>query len=248
MTEKHTGKLAVVTGAAQGIGKAIAKRLADDGASVVLADINEEGCKAAAAEIGHGSVCFQCDVSDPESVNTLMEDAGHDGAAPDILINNAAIVPFIACDDVDLAHWQKILSVNLTGVFLTCRKATDMMRAAKRKGSIVNIASNTFFAGTPNMAAYVAAKGGVIGFTRALATEVGKDLINVNAVAPGLTESDGVKASPHNEAFGFVEMLQAMPGKGQPEQIAAVVSFLCSEDARWMTGQTINVDAGMVRW
>ena len=247
MTEKHSGKLAVVTGAAQGIGKAIAKRLARDGARVVLADINEKGCKAAAAEIGHGSVGVVCDVSDPTSVNSLIENSGRDGA-PDILVNNAAIVPFIAWDDVDLTHWQKIIAVNLTGVFLTCRKATDMMRAVKRKGSIVNIASNTFFAGTPNMAAYVASKGGVIGFTRALATEVGKDEINVNALAPGLTESDGVKASPHNEAFGFVEMLQAMPGKGQPEHIAAVTSFLCSEDARWMTGQTVNVDAGMVRW
>jgi len=247
MTEKHLGKMAIVTGAAQGIGKAIAHRLATEGAKVFIADINEEGCKTAAAEIGHGVVGFACDVSEPESVNALMESAERDGA-PDIIVNNAAIVPFIAWDDVNLDHWQKILAVNLTGTFLTCRKATDMMRAVKRKGTIVNIASNTFFAGTPNMAAYVASKGGVIGFTRALATEVGKYGINVNALSPGLTESDGVKASPHNEAFGFVEMLQAMPGKGQPEQIAAVVSFLCSEDAGWMTGQTVNVDAGMVRW
>jgi pyridoxal 4-dehydrogenase len=140
------------------------------------------------------------------------------------------------------------MATNLTSVFMTCRNATDMMRSVGRKGTIVNIAPNTFFAGTPNMAAYVASKGGVIGFTRALATEVGKNGINVNAITPGLTESDGVKGSPHNEAFGFVEMLQAMPGKGQPEQIAAVASFLCSEDAGWMTGQTVNVDAGMVRW
>lgn len=247
MSGKLDGKSAIVTGAAQGIGKAIAKRLAEDGASVVVADINEDGAKAAAADIGHGAVGVACDVSDPAAVDGLIEGAARDGA-PDVLVNNAAIVPFIAWDDVDLDHWRKIIDVNLTSVFLTCRKATDMMRAAGRKGTVVNIASNTFFAGTPNMAAYVAAKGGVIGFTRSLATEVGKDGINVNAVSPGLTESDGVKASPHNEAFGFVEMLQAMPGKGQPEQIASVVSFLCSEDAGWMTGQTVNVDAGMVRW
>ena len=98
------------------------------------------------------------------------------------------------------------------------------------------------------MAAYVAAKGGVIGFTRALATELGKYGITVNAVTPGLIESDGVKASPHNDAFDFVEMLQAIKGKGQPEHIADVVSFLASDDARWITGQTINVDAGMVRY
>lgn len=247
MAERLDGKSAIVTGAAQGIGKAIAERLAEDGAHVVLADVNEAGAKQAAADIGHGAVGVACDVSDPAAVEAMIEGAARDGA-PDILVNNAAIVPFIAWDDVDLDHWRTILDVNLTSVFLTCRKATDMMRAANRHGTIVNIASNTFFAGTPNMAAYVAAKGGVIGFTRALATEIGKYGINVNAVTPGLTESDGVKASPHNEAFEFVEMLQAMPGKGQPKDIASVVAFLCSDDASWMTGQTVNVDAGMVRW
>jgi pyridoxal 4-dehydrogenase len=247
MAGKLSGKTAIVTGAAQGIGKAIAQRLAQDGAHVVLADINRDGIMAAAQEVGHGAVGMVCDVADPASVNALIEASARDGA-PDILVNNAAIVPFIAWDDVDLDHWKKIIDVNLTSVFLTSRKATDMMRAAGRRGTVVNIASNSFFAGTPNMAAYVAAKGGVIGFTRALATEVGKYGINVNALTPGLTESDGVKASPHNEAFGFVEMLQAMPGKGQPKDIASVVSFLCSDDASWMTGQTVNVDAGMVRW
>lgn len=247
MSGRLDGKTAIVTGAAQGIGKAIATRLAADGATVFIGDINEEGAKAAAAEIGNGAVGMGCDVSDQGAVNALIEAAARDGA-PDILVNNAAIVPFVGWDDVDLDHWNKILDTNLTSVFMTCRKASDMMRAADRKGTIVNLASNTFFAGTPNMAAYVASKGGVIGFTRALATEIGKYGINVNAISPGLIESDGVKASPHNEAFDFVGMLQAMPGKGQPEQIAAVVSFLCSEDARWMTGQTVNVDAGMVRW
>ncbi|MDE0304775.1 MAG: SDR family NAD(P)-dependent oxidoreductase [Albidovulum sp.] len=247
MIERLDGRHAIVTGAAQGIGRAIATRLAADGAHVVLADINEGLANSAAADIGHGAESIACDVADPDSVASLMERAARDGA-PDILVNNAAIVPFIAWDDVDIDHWRRIVDVNLTSVFLTCRKATDMMREAGRKGRILNIASNTFFAGTPNMAAYVAAKGGVIGFTRALATEVGKYGINVNALSPGLTESDGVKASPHNEAFEFVEMLQAIPGKGQPEHIANVASFLVSDDASWITGQTINVDAGMVRW
>ena len=247
MAANLDGRTAVVTGAAQGIGKAIAKRLAEDGASVTIGDINAEGAAAAAADIGHRAKGMACDVSDPAQVDALIESAARDGA-PDIIVNNAAIVPFIAWDDVDLEHWQQLMDVNLTGVFLTSRKATDMMRAVDRKGRIINIASNTFFAGTPNMAAYVATKGGVIGFTRALATEIGQYGITVNAVSPGLIESDGVKASPHNEAFEFVGMLQAMPGKGQPEHIANVVSFLASDDAGWMTGQTVNVDAGMIRW
>lgn len=247
MAANLDGRTAVVTGAAQGIGKAIAKRLAEDGATVTIGDINAEGAAAAAADIGHGAKGMACDVSDPAQVDALIESAARDGA-PDIIVNNAAIVPFIAWDDVDLEHWQQLMDVNLTGVFLTSRKATDMMRAVDRKGRIINIASNTFFAGTPNMAAYVATKGGVIGFTRALATEIGQYGITVNAVSPGLIESDGVKASPHNEAFEFVGMLQAMPGKGQPEHIANVVSFLASDDAGWMTGQTVNVDAGMIRW
>jgi pyridoxal 4-dehydrogenase len=247
MTGRLAGKTALVTGAAQGIGKAIATRLAADGAIVIVSDINAEGAKAAAASIGGKAKAITANISDPASVQALFAEIHALTGGVDILVNNASIVPFIAWDDVDLDHWRKIIDVNLTGTFIVSRAATDQMRAAGKAGRVISIASNTFFAGTPNMAAYVAAKGGVIGFTRAMATELGKYNITANAVTPGLIESDGVKASPHNEAFGFVEMLQAMKGKGQPEHIADVVSFLASEDARWITGQTLNVDAGMVR-
>ncbi len=246
MTDRLAGKTALVTGAAQGIGKAIATRLAADGATVFVADINGEGAKAAAAAIGGKAQAVTVDISDPKSVAAMFGEIQKAGGI-DILVNNASIVPFVAWDDVDLDHWRKIIDVNLTGTFIVTRAATDQMRAAAKPGRVISISSNTFFAGTPNMAAYVAAKGGVIGFTRALATELGKYNITANAVTPGLIESEGVKASPHNGAFEFVEMLQAMKGKGQPEHIADVVSFLASEDARWITGQTLNVDAGMVR-
>jgi pyridoxal 4-dehydrogenase len=247
MSKKLAGKIALVTGAAQGIGKAIATRLAADGAIVIVSDINGEGAKAAAADIGGSAIAMAVDVSDADGVAAMFAEIQAKNGGVDIVVNNAGIVPFIAWDDVDLAHWQKIINVNLTGNFIVSRAATDQMRANKVAGRIINIASNTFMAGTPNMAAYVASKGGVIGFTRALATELGTHNITVNAITPGLIESDGVKASPHNEAFEFVEMLQAVKGKGQPEHIADVASFLASDDARWMTGQTLNVDAGMVR-
>ncbi|GIX14044.1 MAG: pyridoxal 4-dehydrogenase [Paracoccaceae bacterium] len=239
-------RVALVTGAAQGIGRAIAARLVADGAQVILADVNAAGAEAAAGEMG-AAVAFGTDIADPQAVAALFEAVGARWGALDLLVNNAAIVPFIPWDEVDLAHWNRIIGVNLTGTFLMCRAATDQMRARGRAGRVINIASNTVFAGTPNMAAYVAAKAGVVGLTRALATELGPHGITVNAVSPGLIESDGVKASPHAQAFEFVEMLQAIKGRGQPEHVADVVAFLASDDARWMTGQLVNVDAGMIR-
>jgi NAD(P)-dependent dehydrogenase (short-subunit alcohol dehydrogenase family) len=139
------------------------------------------------------------------------------------------------------------MRVNLDGLYLMCRASSDLMRPRKY-GRIVNLCSNSIFAGTPNMAHYVASKGGVFTFTRALATELGGDRITVNAVAPGLTDTEGVQKTPHKDAFEFVEMLQAIKGRGTPRDIAPAVAFLASEDAHWITGQTLAVDAGMIRW
>lgn len=244
---RFEGRTAIVTGAAQGIGAAIARRLAQEGAAVAVADVNEAGAQAVAAACGAPSFAIACDVGDPDQVARLHAEILARTGRIDVLVNNAAIVPFTPWDQVDLAHWRQIMRVNLDGVFLMCRAASDAMRA-KGYGRIVNIISNTVFAGTPNMAAYVAAKGGVFGFTRALATELGPHRITVNGVCPGLTATEGVMASPHKEAFGFVEMLQAIKGHGRPEDIVPAVAFLASEEAHWITGQTLNVDAGMVRW
>lgn len=243
---KLEGRTAIVTGGAQGIGRAIAEKLSAEGAAVAVADINEKGAVAAAEGLAGEAIGFRADVSDPGDVQAMVDATVARWGRVDVLVNNAAIVPFTPWDDVDLAHWRTIMSVNLDGPFLAIKAVEKPMRDAGY-GRIVNIASNTILAGTPNMAAYVAAKGGILGMTRALATELGKHGITVNAVAPGLTESEGVVASPHNEAFGFVEQLQAIPGRGQPRQIAPAVAFLASEEAEWVTGTLLVVDGGHTR-
>lgn len=239
-----TDRVAIVTGAGQGIGRAIAEKLAAEGAKVVVADINAETAASCAAAIG--GTAHQVDVSDEAQVAGLVDATVALHGKVDVLVNDAAIVPFTAWDDIDFAEWRRIMSVNLDGTFLTCRAVYPHMRAAGY-GRIVNICSNVIVAGTPNLAHYVASKGGIFGFTRALATELGRYGITVNSVAPGLTASEGVLGSPHADAFDFVVGLQAIPRRGLPGDIAPVVAFLASEEAGWVTGSMIVADGGHTR-
>lgn len=234
-------RVAIVTGAAQGIGKAIADKLAEEGATVVVADLNGEGAAKAAPPGGEG---LQVDTSSEDDVRRLVDHVVSMHGRLDVLVNNAAIVPFTPWDEVDFAEWRRIMAVNLDGVFLCCHHGHKPMREAGY-GRIVNISTNAMLAGTPNLSHYIASKGGVLAFTRALAREVGKYGITVNSVAPGLTETEGTLASPHKEAFEFVQMLQCIPRRGVATDIAPAVAFLASEEAGWITGQLLVADAGM---
>jgi len=228
---KLDNRIAIVTGAAQGIGKAVVDKLTDEGATVVGVDVQP-------------GVTKQADVSKEEDVKRVVDETVAEHGKLDVLVNVAAIVPFTAWDDIDFAEWRRIMSVNLDGTFLTNHYASKAMRD-EEYGRIVNIASNVILAGTPNLAHYVASKGGVFAFTRALARELGKYGITVNSVAPGLTETEGVMASPHAEAFEFVQMLQCIPRRGIAADIAPSVAFLASEEAGWVTGQLLVADGGM---
>ena len=241
---KLLDRVAIVTGAAQGIGRAIAEKLHDEGAQIAAADLNGDGANEVAGQLG--GLGIQVDVSSEEDAERMVSETLGKFGKVDVLVNAAAIVPFIPWDEVDFAYWRKIQSVNLDGAYLVSRAVEKPMREAGY-GRIVQIASNAFYAGTPNMGPYLAAKGGVIGLTRALATELGKYGITANAVAPGITRTEGCLATPHKDSFDFVQMLQAIPRHGLPEDIAPAVSFLASEESGWVTGQVLVVDAGHIR-
>ena len=224
-------RVAIVTGAAQGIGKAVGDKLAAEGATVVGADIQP-------------GTTVTADVSNEDEVRVMIESTVAAHSKLDVLVNAAAIVPFTPWDEIDFPEWRRIMAVNLDGTFLTNHYAQKAMRE-NGYGRIVNIDSNVVLAGTPNLAHYVASKGGVLAFTRALAREIGQYGITVTAVAPGLTETEGVMASPHKEAFEFVQMLQCIPRRGVAADIAPAVAFLASEEAGWVTGQLLVADGGM---
>jgi NAD(P)-dependent dehydrogenase (short-subunit alcohol dehydrogenase family) len=241
---KLEGRVAIVTGAAQGIGRAIAEKLKEEGASIAVADLNGEGASAVAQQLD--GLAIEGDISSEADAKSIAEQTLGRYGKIDVLVNAAAIVPFVPWEEVDFAYWRKIMSVNLDGAYLISRAVEGPMRAAGY-GRIVHIASNAFLAGTPNMGPYLAAKGGVVGLTRALATELGRYGITANAVAPGITRTEGALATPHKDAFDFVQSLQAIPRHGLPADIAPAAAFLASEESGWVTGQLLVADAGHIR-
>ena len=243
------GRTAVVTGAASGIGKALATRLAQDGACVVIADL--KGYDVAAAEIaksaGSRTLGLQVDVSSEDDVARMTAEVVKTFKGIDILVNNAALFsPLVPGDfeKIDAAQWRKVMEVNTLGVFLCCRACAPHLRKSGR-GRIINLASGAPIKGVPFLLHYVASKGAVIAMTRALARELGKDGVTVNALAPGFTLSEGIKASPaHLKHGAAIPATRAIARDETPQDLVGAVSFLASDDAAFMTGQTLVVDGG----
>jgi NAD(P)-dependent dehydrogenase (short-subunit alcohol dehydrogenase family) len=244
-------KTVVVTGAARGIGRAIAERLASAGALTVIADVDEEELArtAAAIEAGGGSVTVQtCDVSDPESVERLMAVAETHGG-PHAIVSNAAIQYERTIEDTPPEDWDRVMGINLKGVYLCARAAIPRMRRLGG-GSIVNMASVNGFWVEPQLGAYCAAKGGVINLTRAIALDFGKDGIRCNCICPGYIDTGmahryfEVQADPE-AARVEAGRLHALGRIGRPEEVAAVALFLCSDDSSFCTAQPFIVDGGL---
>ncbi len=241
------GQVAIVTGGARGIGFASARRLAADGASVMLFDRDADAGAAAADRLradGADVDTRAVDVTDQHDVrNSVMYvQAARDRI--DVLVNCAAIYPHTPFEELTFEEWRRVLSTNLDSVFLCSHAVFPQMRR-QGYGRIVNVSSATFFIGYPEMVAYIASKGGIVGFTRALASEAGAHGITVNCVTPGLIETEGVQdEDPTGELFEEIVGGQAVKRRGQPEDIAEAIAYLVSPAASFITGQTVNVDGG----
>jgi NAD(P)-dependent dehydrogenase (short-subunit alcohol dehydrogenase family) len=247
--DRLKGKVAIVTGGAMGIGKAIALRLAQDGASVVIADLQKYD--RAAAEIakatGSRTLGLQVDVSSQADASRMAEEAMKAFGRLDILVNNAAIFSSLELrpfEDIPVEEFRRVMEVNIMGVWLCCRACVPHMRRGGY-GRIVNLASGAPLKGVPLFLHYVSSKGAVIAMTRGLARELGKDRITVNALAPGFTLSENVAKDPAHVRQGEITKLtRAIQRDEKPEDLVGTVSFLASEDAAFLTGQTIVVDGG----
>jgi len=247
--ERLKGKVAIVTGGATGIGKAIALRLARDGAAVVIADIRKFGETAAeiAKATGSTTLGLEVDVSSTKDVERMAAETIRVLGRLDILVNNAAIFSTLELrpfGEIPVDEFRRVMEVNVMGVWLCCRACVPHMRNGGY-GRIVNLASGAPLKGVPLFLHYISSKGAVIAMTRGLAREVGADGITVNALAPGFTLSENVaKHEAHVRQGERTKMTRAIQRDEKPEDLVGTVSFLASEDAAFITGQTLVVDGG----
>jgi len=245
MSGSVEGKVAIVTGAAQGIGNAIAKGLAAEGARIVVADLNR--AEEASAEFDDG-VGITVDVADEAQVERMAQEVVDRCGRIDILVNNAGLYASLAMrpfTEIPVDEWRQVMDVNVLSMFLTTRAVVPRMRE-QGAGRIVNISSGTPFRGVPFLLHYVTSKGAIVALTRALAKELGRDDVLVNCVAPGFTMSEGVRQHPEViDALREVSVsARTLQRDQEPEDVVGAVVFLCGPGASFVTGQTIVIDGG----
>ncbi len=247
---ESTGRVAIVTGGATGIGQAIAQQYVMRGDAVVIADLNKEMADKAAAELSnHGHcVAIETDVSDEQAVINLVQRTREELGSVDYLVNNAGIHLHKLIIDTELSEWERQLEVQLTGPFLCSREVARDMLSHGTKGAIVNIVSVAARMGRVKGAAHSASKAGLVMLTQALAMELGGHGIRVNAIAPGLIDTESQRAEEVISTAYKQSYIKEIPlGRlGEPSEIADAVMFLCSDAARWITGHTLFVDGGFM--
>ncbi len=247
-----SGRVVIVTGGGRGIGRVYCEAFAQAGMRVVLADIYLDEAERVAAAIraaGGAALAVRADISRPEDTQAMAEAAAREFGGIDALVNNASLMsslPRRPWTEIPLEEWDRVMAVDLRGLFLCCRAVYPYLKS-RGKGKIVNVSSGRVLEGSPNRLHYTTAKAGVIGFTRALAREVGGDNINVNVVLPGLTRSDTQIASSQagylNDEY---DQRRALKRAQYPEDLVGTVLYLLSEASDFVTGQSFNVDGGKV--
>jgi 2-hydroxycyclohexanecarboxyl-CoA dehydrogenase len=247
--KRFADQVAIVTGAASGIGKATAVRLADEGASVLIADLNSDGAAAVAATIceqGGRAVAFGVDVTDAPAVRAMTEHARQALGRVDILVSNAGWDRAGPFADTDEELWDRVIAINYRGHLATCHAVLPYMRD-QGGGRIVTVASDAGRVGSSGEVVYSGAKGAVIAFTKGLAREVARDGINVNCVAPGLVDTPMLAgiAEGHEKLIAAIVRSIPLGRTAVPDEIAAAICFFASSDARYITGQTLSVNGGL---
>jgi len=245
--KRFTNKVVLVTGAGSGIGKASALRIASEGGAIFCVDLNAEATAATVAEIetaGGKAAAHSCDISAEDQVNAAVAACVEQFGSLHALVNMAGILRFDDTEQLQLAHWQKVIDVNLTGAMLLCRAVLPHL--IQSKGSIVNAASTAALSGVPCGVAYSASKGGVLAMTRSIAVEYAKRGVRANCVCPGDTKTDMTRGVefPDTMDFDLLPRIMSLTGAKGPESVAAVIALLASEDGTHITGEDIRVDGG----